>query len=257
MLRCTYPQWGRGNDQLSLVSLKVIHRKIIQRIPTVPLNPRLQLANASVALDTSSNLTRRRSLDALICKAAQEVRRATAPVTTVSQLVDLASPSERAAASLSVVHDSIQEVDTVLDRLRDRFEDVALSEHSAVLFGCDGKRVAGVVVPVVVDGVQKSAFVCAADLGAAAGGVMDVVALEGDGVVGADEKESPVVVIVAAGRPAGVAVNLGIRNGDALAGVIACDDVLTADERGLDVVDPDQIGACKGDGIAAPDVLRV
>ncbi len=33
--------------------------------------------------------------------------------------------------------------------------------------------------------------------------------------------------------------------------------MLTADKRGLDVVNPDQVGAGEGDGISSPNVLRV
>lgn len=64
-------------------------------------------------------------------------------------------------------------------------------------------------------------------------------------------------MVVAASAPACGAVDLSIGNGNAVARVIACDYVLTADKGDLNVVDPDQVGAGEGDGIAAPDILRV
>lgn len=63
----------------------------------------------------------------------------------------------------------------VLDRRVDVLEDVSLGEDHAA--GVDLEGVARVVVPVVVDGVEDGV---AGDLGAAAGGVVDVVVLEGD-----------------------------------------------------------------------------
>lgn len=65
------------------------------------------------------------------------------------------------------------------------------------------------------------------------------------------------MVTVASGGPGGLAVKLAVGDGDAPAGVAAENQVLAADERGGDVVDPDQIGVVQGDGVAAPDVLRV
>jgi hypothetical protein len=52
--------------------------------------------------------------------------------------------------------------------------------------------------PVVVDSVENS---IALDLGRTTRGVVDVVALESDHVVGAGEVKSPVVTAIAGGRP--------------------------------------------------------
>lgn len=71
----------------------------------------------------------------------------------------------------------------------DVLEYVALSDNLGTRVGLEG--VSGVGVEVVVDGVDKGV---AGDLGGAAGGVVDVVALEGDKVVAAGEVQSPVVV---------------------------------------------------------------
>lgn len=91
----------------------------------------------------------------------------------------------------------------------------------------------------------------------ASAGVVDVVVLERDQVAGSGEVHAPVVVPVAGGRPIGLAVDLAVGDGDAVGGALAQDDVLAADARGLDVVDPDEVGAVDGDTVAAPDVLGV
>lgn len=112
----------------------------------------------------------------------------------------------------------------------------------------------GNVVEVVVDGVEEGVT---SDLGGTAGAVEDVVVLEGDHVVGTSKVDAPVVVGVAAGGPGAGAVNLGVGDGDTVAGLVAEDNVLATDERGSDVVDPDQVSVVEGDGITAPDEARV
>ena len=112
----------------------------------------------------------------------------------------------------------------------------------------------GVGVEVVVDGVEDGV---ASDLGGAAGGMVDVVALEGDHVVAAGEVHAPVVVAVAGSRPGGGTVDLVVGDGDAAGSLVTEDNVLAGNKVGGDVVDPDHIGAVNGDGITTPDVLRV
>lgn len=46
-------------------------------------------------------------------------------------------------------------------------------------------------------------------------------------------KNVPVVVVVTGGGPRGVTVNFRVGNGDAVGGLSAEDNVLTANERGL------------------------
>ena len=89
---------------------------------------------------------------------------------------------------------------------------------------------AAVVVEVVVDGVQERV---ALDLGGAAGGVVDVVALEGDEVGGSVEVDAPVVVAVAGSRVVRLAVDEAVGDGHAVVGFGAEDDVLAADAGGL------------------------
>lgn len=62
-------------------------------------------------------------------------------------------------------------------------------------------------VEVVIDSVQERV---SADFRAAAGGVVNVVVLQGDEVVGAGEVDAPVVVAVAGGGPAGCAVDVAV-----------------------------------------------
>lgn len=81
--------------------------------------------------------------------------------------------------------------DGALHRLDNILEDVALGEDVGT--GADLEGVAAVVIPVVVDGVEKSV---ATNLGRAARGVVNVVVLEGDQVVGSVEVKSPVSVRV-------------------------------------------------------------
>lgn len=82
-----------------------------------------------------------------------------------------------------------------------------------------------VVVPHVVDGVEESAT---AEGRAAAEGLVDVVVLHGDLVVGADHLEGPVVESVAAGGVVGLAVDEVVGESDALSGVEVEDVVLAA-----------------------------
>jgi hypothetical protein len=81
--------------------------------------------------------------------------------------------------------------------------------------------------------------------------------LHGDQVVAAGDVDSPVVVVVAGCRPAGVTINLRVGDGDTVGGTIAKDNVLAADEGGLDVVNPNEVAAVEGNSITTPDILRV
>ena len=88
----------------------------------------------------------------------------------------------------------------------------------------------GVVLPVVSYGVQQSVT---GDLRGAAGGAVNVVALECNLVLRACEIQGPVLVAVAGRRVIASAIDLAVGDGDAAGGVLAKDDVLTADLRGL------------------------
>lgn len=64
-------------------------------------------------------------------------------------------------------------------------------------------------------------------------------------------------MVVAGGGPVGGAVELGVGDGDTVGGSVAEDEVLATNAGGLDMVDPDHVGARDGDGITAPHVLGV
>lgn len=85
-----------------------------------------------------------------------------------------------------------------LDLVDDILEHGALDDNHGARVHLE--RVARVGIPVVVDRVEEGV---AANLWRSSGGVVDVVALEGDQVVGSGEVEGPVVVPVAGGGPGG------------------------------------------------------
>lgn len=65
------------------------------------------------------------------------------------------------------------------------------------------------------------------------------------------------MVVVAGGRPRSRAVNLVVGDGNTVRGTVAEDNVLATDQGGLDVVDPNEVGAVQRDSITSPDVLGV
>jgi hypothetical protein len=122
-------------------------------------------------------------------------------------------------------------------------------------------------------GVQEGV---ALDLGGAAAGVVDVVALQGDEIAVTIEVDGPVVVSVTGGRVGGDTVDEVVGDGHALGGLGTQDDVLTTDASSLwllegdflgslgrkrdtygNVINPDHVGVVNGDGITTPDVLGV
>lgn len=123
-----------------------------------------------------------------------------------------------------------------LHGLLDVLEDIALSNDLSTRVGLEG--VVGVAVEVVVDSMEESV---ASNLGRTARGVVDVVALEGDEIVGAGEIHSPVVVSVACCRPGGGAVDFAVGDGDAAGGAVSEDDMLAGNQVGCNVVDPDKV----------------
>ena len=255
-------------------------------LPLNQLQPSLIVPHPSLDLTHTRSVSnirasRRRTRDALPLKVAQEVRIATTQGTRASERVQLAGVTERRRADgIRAGGRAPEELARVLQqRGLDVLEDVALGDDvGAVVEG-----VARVGVEVVVDGVDEGV---AADLGGAAGCVVDVVALEGDEVVGARQVERPVVVVVAGGGPVGVAVELVVGDGDAVGGAGAEDDHLAADEGELVVIyrvymlvicsflpgclgvcicvvwqgrltNPDLVRSINGNRISTPDVLRV
>lgn len=116
-------------------------------------------------------------------KLAQHTRSRASQRARICKSVRHTSPAQRILASAIAARGCIQRRSEVLLRGGDVVECAAFDQDVGVL-AFEG--VAGVVGPVVVDGVEEGG---AADFGGAAGGVVDVVAFEGDLVVGADEVE--------------------------------------------------------------------
>lgn len=65
------------------------------------------------------------------------------------------------------------------------------------------------------------------------------------------------MVTVASSRPRGGTVDLVVGDGHSVAGTVAKNNVLTTNQGGSDVVDPDEVGVIQGNSIATPDVLGV
>lgn len=102
--------------------------------------------------------------------------------------------------------------------------------------------------------VQEGA---ALDLGRTTAGVVNVVTLHRDVVVGTVQVDSPVVIAVAGGRVTGRAVDVAVGDGHALGGLGTEDNVLSANAGSGNVVDPDHVAVVDGDSITTPDVLGV
>lgn len=114
---------------------------------------------------------------------------------------------------------------SVLDRSFDTGERIALSENLSA--SRDLESMTGVVLPVVVDRVQHGVT---SNLGSATRSAVDVVALEGDGVLGASEVKGPVLMAIAGSRPVRCAINLVVGDGDTTGSNLAQNDVLTTDQ---------------------------
>jgi hypothetical protein len=140
---------------------------------------------------------------------------------------------------------------TGLSGSHDVLEDVTLSKDLGTRVSLESVSDG---VEVVVDGVEEGV---AGNLGGATRGVVDVVVLECDGVGGTGEVQAPVVATVAGGGPGRSAIDLVVGDSNTVGGRVAEDDVLTGNQIGGDVVNPDKVGTVDGDGITTPDVLRV
>lgn len=126
----------------------------------------------------ASNVGNGLGLSSLTAEGAEEARVGTGESTGVVVLVDLADVAEAAGAgsvggSIGAGKDCAGR--TLLDSGLDVLEQVALSDDLGLVAGLEG--VAGVALPVVVDGVENGV---AGYLGGSARGLGDVVVLEGD-----------------------------------------------------------------------------
>jgi hypothetical protein len=254
-----------------------IHRKL--KYPPVRnrdlLNPLIQIqldgAETSAGSKTS-DVGNGLGLSSLTAEGAEEAGVGTRESARVVELVNLANVAEAAGAgsvgrSIGAGEDLAG--GTLLDSGLDVLEQVALGDDLGLVAGLEG--VAGVALPVVVDGVENGV---AGDLGGSARGLGDVVVLEGDHlwgvsgcswsglgektyVAGTSEVHGPVLVTVASSRPLAVTVNVRVGDGNSVVGVGSEDNVLTTDLGGSNVINPDEIGTIKSHGVATPNVLRV
>jgi hypothetical protein len=231
----------------------------------------LDLANTSLGLDSRSissssrsgialERAKNRSIRALKRRAAGVcVRRAS--VLDGSLALSGAAAERSKDTALVLQHGSLDVV-----------EDVALSQDLSAR-GAVVEGVAGVVLPQVVHGVEDGV---AANLGRAAAGVVDIVALQGDLVVGAGGVERPVVMAITSRGILGLAIEFVVGNCDAVRCGFTEDDHLAADHGELAVIyrgsvcelasrgtywvrltNPDLVRSGNCDSVTTPDVLRV
>jgi hypothetical protein len=180
-------------------------------------------SSARKTRDLASSL----SLNSVLANLAQNTAISARKRARASERVSNTSAAESRLASRVVLGRGVERSSVVLDGSLDVLEHGTLDQRVGVL-ALEG--VALDVVPVVVGHVHGGA---AAELGAAAAGVVDVVVFEGDGIACAGEVDAPVVVGVAFGGPAGAAVDEVVGDGYAVVAAVAGDDVLATDEGGL------------------------
>lgn len=178
--------------------------------------------------------------------------------------VPLADVTQRARAGRRL-RDGVDDVDVPAVSKTSRrdggghgVEVVALKQDPSVPINIES--VAPNVLEVIVNAVEQvlaARRVGGAHMRRSAGNIVQPVAGESVVVLGTNKQGRPVVLPVAASRPLRLAVELGVGDGNLASGAPPGHDELAADEGDLAVVDPDLVGAVEGDGVAAPDVLRV
>lgn len=213
----------------------------------------LDLANTSTVLD-AGRVGDAGTGDRLALEVAQESSVGSAESTAGTEGVQLASVAQVGAADcVGASAGGTEEGSLVTQQGSGHvLKDVALSDDHTAL--CVVESVSSVVVEHVVDGVHQAVTT---DLGRAAAGGVDVVALHGDEIRRAGQVDGPVVAVVASGGPLGVSVEVVVREGDTVGSSVSSDEHLATDQGDLAVVDPYEVRAVNSDGITTPDVLRV
>lgn len=183
--------------------------------------------------DLSHRLRARNSLPLKLAKERSILltSKGTSSCRSTLEQVHLARPAQRRAALfVGVLIRRPKELASVVrNDVLDVVENITLEDTARA--GVPAlEKVAFDVEPNVVDGVEQR---LAAQRGAAAGRLGDVVVLHGDGVAGADHLEDPVVVAVAAGGEVRLPVDEVTGEGDAGTRGEAENVVLAAGTGGL------------------------
>lgn len=218
-----------GREHL-LVTSTISNRKINVKQPD-QTSGHLDLTNSGSVSNTRAR--RSSTSNRLALEVAEEASISSSKSTRATESVQLASVAQiGTASSIGRGSRGTEELSSVAQKRGDDvLEDITLGNNHTT--GSDVESVAGVGIPVVVDGVDQRVTT---NLGAAARGVMDVVVLHGDEVGRASQVDSPVMVTVAGGRPAGRAIKLVVGEGHAVGCTIAGDEHLAANEGDLDVI---------------------
>lgn len=182
-----------------------------------PLVARLKISNTSIGSDRADNSASRSSRSGILAlEVGQESGIHHVKAARATKSIELAIVSEVASADI-VCRGRGRCEDLTTDRGQQRsddvLEDITLGDDLGARLGVKGMPTVG--VPVIVHCMQEG---IAAYLGAATGGVMNVVAFHGDEVAATIEVEGPVVVSVAGGGPACHTVDLVVGDGDAIRG---------------------------------------
>jgi len=181
---------------------------------------------SDVVLNSGSSVSRS---DGSAREVAENVGVRLAEVTAAAEGVGLARTTDVVAAGGDIIGGEELALEAgSLKGCVDVEENVALCEDVTALTDLEG--VTAVVVPVVVDGVEDGVGL---DLGGTARGLVDVVVLEGDVVLGSVEVESPVLVTVAGGGIVTGAVDVRVGDGNVAGCFGTKDNVLASDVGSL------------------------
>ena len=170
----------------------------------------LDLSNTSSSSLVGSR--RRSSHNCLPTEQAHHASVSTGKASTAAQHIPLAVVSEVSLAGGAGSSRSKQLAGVGEKRSLDVVEGVSFGDD--VDARADVEGVAGVGVPVVVDGVEERAR---GDLGGTARGVVDVVVCEGDLIIRSCEIDCPIMMVITGSGPGGGAVEFGVGDGDTVA----------------------------------------
>jgi len=206
------------------------------RTPSTRPNPcqlTLDLTNTSGV--SNIRACRRSTRNSLSLEVDQEICLSTTEASTATKRVKLASMAKVSLAhTIRARRRRREKLPFVVKQWRvDILKHIALGNNHTASFNI--KRMTCVAVEVVVYSVEQRVAL-STYFGAAARGVMDVVALHSDEIAAAEEEDAPVVTAVTGGGPGGAAVEFRVADCYAARGAVAGYEHLAADEGDLDVV---------------------